>query len=144
MEQKKRRIQSKFIFLLITVCLLISTVCSFVLADRQNKVHGEYYALYQETEELFNKEDYRNAQKGYELLVAVYPESYILELKLAICALHQEDIEVALSRATRALKLNPLLAADGEFISVLSYCYDYLEDTENLKIIQNYDAGQVR
>ena len=140
MQIMQQKMRSKYIFLLISVCLLVLTICSAVLAGQERKKHGEYYALYKETDRLFEAMDYSGAWKGYEELIVLYPESHILELKLALCALNLEDIPEALDRAKRALALNPVLAADDEFIGLLTHCYIDMEDTENLKIIQDYDA----
>ena len=138
MDKENGTIQGKYIFLAISVCLLILTTVSVYLADRDNKNHEGYYTLYNEANSLFEDEQYAEAEKYYRELTQVYPTSYILELKQSVCAVQTDDCAGALFHAKQALMLHPLLAEDPEFMNILIYCYEYFEDDANLKIIEEY------
>ena len=143
MDKEKRTTQGKYIFIAIAVCLLVLTAVSVFMAVRDNKMHEEYLELYQEANRVFEEQEYLHAEQYYRELLQIYPDSYILELKLSICALQLENRTGALRHAKRALELHPLLATDPEFMNILVYCYEYFGDDVNLKLIEDYQSGYV-
>ena len=143
MNKEKLTTQGKYIFIAIAVCLLVLTAVSVFMAVRDNKRHEEYLELYQEANRVFEEQEYLYAEQYYRELLQIYPDSYILELKLSICALQLENRTGALRHAKRALELHPLLATDPEFMNILVYCYEYFGDDVNLKLIENYQSGYV-
>jgi hypothetical protein len=77
----------------------------------------------------------------FKQLTDVYPNSYILEVKMSICAINMGLYRESIEHSIRALELNQRLAQEESVMDVLAYAYEMLGDTESSKRISEYYFG---
>ena len=137
------------IFLLVFLCLTVMMIIAVTLADRDMALHKSYYERYEAANILF-KED-MNFDETYDVfkeLAEIYKDSYVLELKMAVCAIRMGMWAEAVEHSRLALKMYPLLAGDYDFMDAFSYSLKELGETEAAaRIMDHYQyiaAPQIR
>ncbi|MDR3120643.1 MAG: hypothetical protein LBU58_04835 [Clostridiales bacterium] len=128
----------KNLFLLICLCFIVALLVAVGVSQQDQERHKTFYAEYEEANELFKSRSFEEAYAIYERLLPVYPDAYVLELKMTVCAMNLDRMEEAVGHARRTLELYPLLARDEDFISALTYSLEQLGDAEGSQRIWDY------
>ena len=126
------------IFLLACLCLTVMLIVAAVLAGRDEAAHKSYYEQYKAADELFESGQFEAPYEVYKRLSGIYDDSYILELKMMVCAMQMGLWEEAAEHTRRTIKLYPLLASDVDFMHSLSYILRQLGETGAAQEVEDY------
>lgn len=128
----------KSIFLLACLGFIILLVIASSSAGRDEEMHRSYYKQYEAANAQFTDRNFADSYEVYKRLAGVYGDAYILELKMAVCAMNLELWAEAVGHSGRVLELYPLLAKDTDFMEALSYCLEELGETEASVMVDDY------
>jgi tetratricopeptide (TPR) repeat protein len=126
------------IFLLACLCLSASLFAAALLADRDEALHKSYYDTYAAANALFEEGRFEEPYEVYKWLATIYDDSYILELKMMVCAMNMGMWAEAVDHSRRTLEMYPLLAGDEEFMDGLSYTLRALGETAAAAELDDY------
>lgn len=126
------------IFLLFCICLAAALIAASALADADEARHKAYYEEYEAANKLFEDEQFKEPYETYRRLSEIYPDAYILQLKMVVCAMNMGMWEEAREHARRTIALYPLLAKDEEFINGLAYILKALGETDASLAAERY------
>jgi len=132
----------KGIFLAAAACLAVAVFIAASLADADRKTHISYYEVYEEANALFEDGNFAESYETFKNLALVYDDSYILELKMAVCAMNLGMWAEAVEHSRRTLVLRPLLARDEDFIKGITYSLEQIGETETAGRIDSYFYGK--
>ena len=128
----------KNIFLLFIMLFSIALIIASVLANNDKEMHRAYYERYQAADELFKNGQFEEPYNVYKELSSAYPTAYVLELKMAICAMNTGMWPEAVEHSRRSMELYPLLLKDEDFMDSLSYSLKQLGENEAAARIKDY------
>jgi len=128
----------KNIFLLTILLFAAALIVAAALAGSDEEKHRTYYDRYQAADELFKTGQFDEPYNVYMELSAVYPDAYVLELKMAVCAMNMGMWPEAIEHSRRSMELYPLLTKDEDFMSSLSYSLQQLGEPEAAERIRDY------
>ena len=117
------------------------TIAAVSVSYQEERTLRAYYAEYEKANAFYDEDDYQSAAQIYRTLTEVFPKSYILEYKLAVCIANLDDFPETIRHAKRALALNPMLIEDSSFMDFLIYCFDVVGDQEAIEQIRNHESG---
>jgi len=107
-------------------------------AGRDEAMHLSYYRQYEEANARLEDRDFESAYETFKNLAPIYKNSYILHLKMAVCAMNLGLWEDAVGHSRRTLELRPALAKDEDFMHGLAYSFGEIGDTEAKDWIFDY------
>ena len=128
----------KIIFLLTCLLLVAGLIAAGALSDRDRAMHLSYYERYTAADEQFKEMDFAEPYEVYKELANVYKNAYVLELKMAVCAMNLGLWDEAVEHSRRSIELYPLLVQDEDFIDSLSYSLRQLGEDEEAERILDY------
>ena len=128
----------KNIFLISCLIIAAALIAAAALADRDRVMHISYYERYTAADELFKERNFAEPYEVYKWLATIYKDAYVLELKMAVCAMNMGLWEEAVEHSRRSIELYPLLAKDGDFMDSLSYSLRQLGEDEAAERIEDY------
>jgi len=128
----------KNIFLAACLCLAVALIAAAALADGDRVMHKSLYEKYQAADEMFKNQQFEEPYEIYRMLAGIYKGAYILELKMAVCAMNLDMWPEAVEHSRRALELYPRLAKDEEFMDSLSYNLEQIGELEKATQIHDY------
>ena len=126
------------IFLLSCLCLTAILIIAAATADRGEKLHKSLYEQYEAANQLFEERKFQESYEVFNRLSDVYENSYVLELKMAVCAMNMDMWREAVAHSRRVLELYPLLAKDKDFMEALSYSLTELDELDAAARIDGY------
>ena len=126
------------VYLAAFLALALFSSLALAMSAQDAARHRSFYEEYSYANELFEDDYYFEAAEIYARLAAIYPDSHIIEMKQAICALSFEDFESTLAHAARAVELNPLLLLDESTREILAICYEQLGDNGTADMLRAY------
>jgi tetratricopeptide (TPR) repeat protein len=126
------------VFLIICLCLTAALVAANVLADRDEAAHKSYYGEYEAANALFESGQFEEPYEAYKRLSLIYPEAYILELKMVVCSMNMGMWAEAAEHSRRTLERYPLLAKDEDFMKGLIYILKALDRTDASLALESY------
>jgi tetratricopeptide (TPR) repeat protein len=129
------------IFLISCLILAAALIATASLARRDEALHISNYGLYEEANAKFEENDFGGSYDIYDRLANIYPGSYILELKMAVCAINMDMWAEAVEHSRKSLELRPLLAKDEDFMHGLSYCLKKIGEEEAASRVEEYFYG---
>jgi tetratricopeptide (TPR) repeat protein len=128
----------KNIFLLVCLCLAVALIAAVSLAGGDEAAHKSYYERYEEANALFEKGEFEEPYGIYKWLASIYPDAYILELKMVVCSMNLGMWPEAAEHSRRTIELYPLLAKDEEFMKGLTYILKAAGRTEASLAVEDY------
>ena len=128
----------KNIFLLACLCLAVLIAVAVITARGDKAMHISYNEQYETANAYFEKRRFEEPYEIYKELSDVYKTSYILELKMAVCAMNMDMWAEAVAHSRRVIELYPLFARDEDFMDALSYCLKELGETGAAERIDDY------
>ena len=128
----------KYIFLAACFCIVAALLAASAMADRDSARHRANYERYEAANALFTDKRFEESYKVYKELASIYSDSYVLELKMSICAMNLEMWEEAVTHSRRTLELYPLLAKDGDYMDSLAYSLRELGENKTADQIEDY------
>jgi len=134
----------KYIFLVACLCFAVILAAAFALADGDRAMHMAYYVQYQDANAQFDEQYFEESYEVYRRLAAVYEDSYVLHLKMAVCAMNLEMWEEAVEHSRRTIELYPMLAKDEPLMEALAYSLEKMGDPEAAAMINDYFYGVTR
>jgi len=135
---------NKNIFLLVCLCLAVLTAVAVITVRDDREAHKSYYEQYEEANSLFEIRRFDEPYEVYKRLSSVYKNSYILELKMAVCAMNLDMWPEAVGHSRRVIELYPLFAKDEDFMDALVYCLKEMGETETASRIIDYQYNFTR
>ncbi|MCL2060563.1 MAG: hypothetical protein FWH01_16185 [Oscillospiraceae bacterium] len=129
---------NKHIFLITVLLLAAALVTAAALADRDTAMHKSHYARYQQADEMFRERQFEQPYEIYKSLSEVYKDTYVLELKMAVCAMNLDMWEEALEHSRRSVEMYPLLVKDEDFIDSVAYTLEKMGEDEAAAGIRDY------
>lgn len=134
----------KLIFFAVCACLIVAIAVAASAAGRDEAMHRAYYEEYQAANALFADKQFEEPYKTYERLSAIYDDSYILQLKMMVCAMNMGMWEEAVEHGRRTLELYPQFAKDEDFMDGLSHSLKQLGDKDEADRLEEYYYGFAR
>jgi len=131
----------RYIFIIACLCFAVALLAANSLAERDRARHAANYERYEAANKLFEDMIFDEAYVIYKELAPLYSDSYILELKMAVCAMHMEMWAEAVEHSRRTLALRPLFAKDEDFMHGISYSLREIGETEAADRIDEYYYG---
>ena len=128
----------KNIFLITVLLLAAALILSIALANGDEETHRSHYMRYQAADELFQNRQFDEPYKVYTELSAIYSDAYVLELKMAVCAMNMGMWQEAIGHSRRTMELYPLLIKDEEFMDSISYSLQQIGEYEAAARIEDY------
>ena len=128
----------KNIFLISCLILAAGLITAAVLADRDRAAHLSYYEIYTAADEQFKEKNFTEPYETYKWLATIYTDAYVLELKMAVCAMNMGLWDEAVEHSRRTIELYPLLAKDGDFMDSFAYSLRQLGDDEAAERVEDY------
>jgi tetratricopeptide (TPR) repeat protein len=130
-----KKVSHKLIFCIFIAVMVIGAIAASAMANAERQRHAANYANYKRANALLEEDEKLDeALKIYDDLAAVYPSSYILEYKAAVCEYYLSNPEAAKMRMLNALELYPMLVEDIDFLTILEDCYLQLDDSANADV----------
>lgn len=126
------------IFLIACLCFTILLIIAAVTANGDMAAHKLYYERYEAANILFDDGNYSESYGEFKFLASIYDSAYVLELKMAVCAIHMGMWAEAVEHSRRSIELYPLLVKQTDFMDVLSYCLVQLGEDEAAERIEEY------
>ena len=131
----------KNIFLLVCMCLAVLLIIAVVSAGRDEAMHRDLYRQYEAANRLFEERQFGEPYAIYKRLSELYSDSYILELKMAVCAMNMEMWDEAVGHSRRTIELYPMLSKDMDFMEAFIYCLKELGEHEAANSVEEYFYG---
>ena len=131
----------KWIFLLACLCLGVALIVAAVAVERDNAMHIAYYEEYEVANALFGNRLFEESYDIFLMLADVYPDSYTLELKMAVCAMNMDMWPEAVAHSLRTLELYPLLARDSDLMEAISHSLREIGEDATADWFDDYAAG---
>ena len=128
----------KNIFLLACLCLAIVLIIAAVGASRDEEMHRSYYEQYEAANRLFENRQFEEPYAVYGRLAKVYTTSYILELKMAVCAMNMDMWAEAVEHSRRTIELYPLLVKDMDLMDALAHGLNELGEHDAADMIEDF------
>ena len=125
------------------IALALAVAVAATMHSNEVSKHRALYDDYTYANALLEGHDFQGASQIYMRLAKEYPTSYILEMKLCVCALNLEDYETALFHGERAVGMDPLLLLDVNIRDALAMCYESQGDSESANMLRAYDSAGV-
>ena len=128
----------KNIFYIVCLLFVVAIIAAASLAQSDRAMHLSNYERYTTADEQFKDREFATSYEEYKRLSAIYKEAYVLELKMAVCAMNLGLWGEAVEHSRRSLELYPLLAKDQDFMDSLSYSLSQLGDDGAAALIDDY------
>ena len=126
------------IFLLSIAIFAIALLIAASMAKSDERLHRSYYMRYQAADEILKTGQFEESYNVYKELSSIYPDAYVLELKMAVCAMNLGMWSEAIEHSRRTMELYPLLVKDSDFMDSLAYSLQKLGENDAASQIEEY------
>jgi len=129
---------NKNVFLIVCLCLVVALIIAVVGANGDEAMHRQNYERYEAANKLFEDRQFQESYAAYRQLAATYRDSYILELKMAVCAMNMEMWVAAVEHTRRVIELYPMLSKDMDLMDALAHSLNELGQHEAADKIEDF------
>ena len=117
------KINNNLVFCLFVAIIVVAMVVGASLGNAEDRRNKAYFTRYREADSMVLDGKPDEALKVYQTLAKVFPKAHIIQYKSAICELHLENYEAALSYALKTLEMHPWMSMDEGFMTLLETCF---------------------
>ena len=136
-----RSASHKNIFLLSLLCLAVLLIVAIAYANSDEEMHRGLYRQYEAANKHFEDRNFEDSYAVYKRLSETYSDAYILELKMAVCAMNMGMWGEAVEHSRRTIELYPLLSKDKDFMEAFIHSLKELGEGGVAGQVEDYYYG---
>ena len=130
-----KKLNNNLIFCIFVVLLAVLIAASGVLGGAERRMHEDNYKAYITADRLYDEDRLDEALRIYTSLIPVYPKSYVLEYKAAMCEYYMDNYASAITHGLTTLELYPIIVEDAEYLEFMRSCFELAGDEINAGVM---------